>query len=240
MPKKRVPWKKKTYKRYGKPLRKMGKLQVSRGLRQSVHFFKRRTLSFVKNDQNFFTRTQDGGLVRTFHIAFNMLEGSGDFTPLYKMYKIHAVKMKITTSVQTALNNTGASSQPSACIVRWTYNRTGDTIDSLNTISQWLQQSATKQRSIPTRKPLILYCKPRVANQVYNSAVAGYSTMRPQYFSTENAIGTNQVSIPHYCFDIRIDRVDGTPFPLPADMGEADLPFMSVETTVYMSCKGVK
>lgn len=219
----------------------MGKLQVSRGLRQSVHFFKRRSISYMNNAGSAgFTHTLDGlGLVKTISVAFNQLEGNTDFPNLYKMYKIHAVRIKLIPTPQlTTGSSTVTTTFPVVCSLRYTYNRTGDDISSSNTISDWLQQSAVKQRTIPSIKPISLYCRPRVATSLYNNPIAGYGVRKPPYISLTNVLGsTNNTGLPHFCFDLRIDRVDGggIPNPLTPDL----IPFAQIETTAYFSCKGV-
>lgn len=240
-----MPAKKKYKKRPNKKKNNKPKLgKPSRGLTQSVYFFKRKTTEVTALAdtalENGWTVSSDNGVYKSWTFNLNQLVSKADFTNLFKMYKICAVKIEMcfnnTGSVITANNISGQNSvQPGCQLQVYTIpNRIGKSRGVLSPLTEQIildTQSHKKRLALNGGRPLKFYFKLNQLGMVFhNSANSDYTLSKARFISTEET-GTE-----HYGFEMYINRVDGQSL----STGMANEQAVRINTTYYLACKGVE
>lgn len=181
-------------------------------------------------------RTDDGGIVGRVRVRLNNLPGYGDFTNLFKEYKLNYVKFTFIPAGNIAATTITdrAAAVPlgnKQVLIRTCLNRTGEVPNNLDEIENWSQIQAKKQWVLVQDRPTTITCKLNQLKVVQRGdGLNQVAVCKPQYISTNNT------DINHYGINLRFDSLDGTPI----DEDEGDIwPKFRLITKVYFTCKGV-
>lgn len=209
---------------------RMGRNAISKGMRSSVHYFKRSFVNYINSTvtADWLSLSTDNLSVQgTVQVVMNNLPNVSEFAQLFAQYKILGVAQKIFFEPQMIVD--GISSQDTF-VLRMRPNQTGYVVTTGTTLNDWLQYQNVRTKTIPRKTHMSYYIKPKVATELYKSAaLSGYGVKRPPYIST------NQLGIPHYCFDMRFDKIDGSII-----ASNNQIPAMCIITTLYFCCKAVQ
>lgn len=233
-------YKKKNYrKRYHRNKAKMGK--PSKGLRQSVYLFKRRTVQVVNlNTQNPPEDWEVGSfnsLYKQTTYSLDDIRDQTDFTNLFSMYKLSAVSLKFmfsnTGSVPTGTTN-NISSPPqtysnSQILVMYAPWRAGSTEA---TDANYMRdcQASKRRLGLNGGKPIKMYMPLRQLTMVYRSLTdTDYTSSKPRWISTAES------STPHYGVSICFQKADQGQFASDSTNYQS----CRIEATYYIACKGV-
>lgn len=236
---------KKNKKRVFRRRRNKPKLgRPSRGLKQSLYFFKRKTTEVVTLIDDALTNgwlvSSDNGIYKSWTFNLDQLNSKTDFTNLFKMYKICAVKLELcfnnTGSVISANNIAGQNSvQPGCQLQVFTIpNRIGKARSVLAPLTEQIvldTQSHKKRLALNGGRPLKFYFKLNQLGMVFhNSTNTDYTLSKAKFISTQET-GTE-----HYGLEMYINRVDGNAL----STGMANTQSVRINTTYYLACKGVE
>jgi len=164
------------------------------------------------------------------------VENSSDITNLFDMYTIKGVKVKITYIAGNSTNQQGWNPQPTML-----YAIDNDDSSSNFTESVIRQKNDVKSFTFTGNKSLSIYLKPKGSTQLHDSATSsgftGYGPVRNQY------VDSNYPGCPFYGLKIYLKNIT-----LPHSVSVPTIaspltlaPFnFRVETTYYISCKGVQ
>ena len=231
MPKKRTT--KKNKSRIGKP---------SKGLKQSIYLFKRKAIDVIElNSQT----TPPGWTAGAFNSLFKQQEyklsdirEDTDFSNLFLMYKITAVKVRYIFS-QTQSGPVHHENQPqttnSNCqllvmYAPWTAGESRDPDANYMKDTQ-----ASKSRiGLNGGKPITLYTPLKQLSVRYRAGLApvatfDYASVKPRWLST------TELDTPHYGLNMCFQRADRELFANDA----TNYQHVRIETTYYIACKGV-
>lgn len=209
-----------------------GKLAIPRGLRPAVHYFKRSQIEYLGPSgsvPSWLGLSDDSMAYQgTFGVDFtNNIPSGTEFVNLFRQYKILGVKMTLLFDPLKMTESTTRS-----MILRYRWNRAGETIPSSTAIADWLQEQSTRTMMIPKYRKQSFYCRPRVSSSLYASVTtSGYGVIRPPWLSLHDS---GSLGVDHYCWDFRFENADGT------TLSTAALPVVAIETQIYFKCKQVK
>lgn len=167
--------------------------------------------------------TAEGNAIyKNFSFTLNELNDATDFTNLFKMYKLNAVK---TTLI---LGNTQSSQDNSQLLVYWDVNVTGQAY-TLN--EQVFLDSQTSRHMVvkPPSKGINMYCKLKQLSNTFKLTDDDYAIVKPRWISTE------EPNTPHYGIQMRIQRVDDRPMGTDIDHFQ----YMKIFHTIYFQTKKV-
>ncbi len=224
-------------KRYYKRQRtRLGK--PSGGLRQSVYLFKRRHTEIIQlNTQTLPAGwSQDGTqLFKTFEYRLNDLVNFADFTSLFSLYKLTAVKTTFifantNSTTQAASSSAPMLTNPNTQIIVW-YNRHPQ--GQVPTLDRafFEENTASKRRlGLNGGKPINFYTPLKQSNMIYESATGtDYTLQYPKWISTQEA------NAPHYGSNVMLERADGEIFAGDSNNYQK----LRIESTYYIACKAV-
>lgn len=225
-----------TYRRkkgyYKKKNKKPRVGRAPRGLTMSIYKYKRINIESVSWSTSGVPGWDhfDGldGISRGWAFSFSNILGHAQFVSLYSLYKMHGVRMQIypTYNTVTSSANLVAGAMAPQIIMWTTPARVGYTIDS--TLELYQQQAIKKQMVFKQGKPIDIYMKFNLLNEVYSSTTnTDYTVAPPRWISTQE-IGT-----PHFGMNTTFTTVDGS------DITSHNIKFKMIYT-LYFSCKGVK
>ncbi|AXH74816.1 MAG: hypothetical protein [Cressdnaviricota sp.] len=214
--------------------RRPSNARVPRGLAPSVYRFKRdieQTLALSQSTppEGWTADSANNGLYSVFGWSLGALGDSGDFTSLFRDYRIKGARVKMFFSnTQSSTDNpdTFANSQILVRMVR--LQDGGDTALSL----PFFQQTQAKKYKLAINggKPLDIYMPLKQANEVTSSTGTANTMMTPKFVST----AANNVQ--HYGMGIRMERVDGQPF----TSGYNNKQYCKMITTLYLETRQVQ
>ncbi len=236
-----MPYKKKMYRR--KPKRKNNKQaklgKPSRGLKQSVYFFKRRTVDVVElNTQSppeNWTVGSNNDLFRQTEYKLSDLRDKGDFSNLFLMYKLTAVSVKYMFSNTTAnVVGRGGTTPPlsysnAQIMVMYSPWKAGESQD---TDSNYMKdcQASKRRLGLNGGKPIKMYTQLRQLGMVYTSPTdTDYVSAKPKWIST------TETNTPHYGVNICFQKADQSVFAADSNNYQS----CRIETTYYIAVKGV-
>lgn len=220
---------------------KLGK--PSMGLKQSVYFFKRKTTEVTaladSTLENGWTVSSDNGVYKSWTFNLDQISTKTDFTNLFKMYKICAVKVELVfnnTGSQITGGVSGAPIIAPGCQLQvYTIpNRIGKARGVLSPLTEQIvldTQAHKKRLALNGGRPLKFYFKVNQLGMLFHSATnSDYSLSKAKFISTEET-GTE-----HYGFEMYINRVDGQA--LSSNIQNEQ--HVRINTTYYLACKGVE
>lgn len=177
--------------------------------------------------------TSDGGIAGTHSITLDELPLHTEFVPLFKQYRLAAVKTYMYPAANTFTAGTGVSTQNNNVMVRMCPNHTGTPMAAGNTAVDWNQLQAKKRWIVRPDKPIVWYTplKQRVLVES-TPPQTSYAVGRPKFVDTEN----NRF-VEHYGLNIRFDPVDASN---PMALANNSFPVFKVIQKVYFQMKGVK
>lgn len=221
----------------------MQKFKFSKGLSRSVIPFTRERETYFKlNDLTGTTtppfdeivHTTDGGAVGQIRISLDQFPNEGDFTNLFRQYKLNYLKLIFYPSANVipggATRDEGGSYSNNQILIRTKLNRTGLAIGAGNTIADWSQIQAKKQWMLATDKPTTITCRLSQLSKAVDSVGGSENiVIKPKYVSTDNP------DVVHQGLDIRFDSLNGTPI----SQTDQIWPSFRIVAKVYMTMKGV-
>lgn len=241
MPYKKLYKRKRNYRKYNRKIKpKLGK--PSKGLKQSVYLFKRKTCEVIQlNSQTPPTGWEAGGfnsLYRQTEYKLSDMRDTPDFTTLFSMYKISAV------SVKFFFNNTGSTNISTVSTPPQTYSNSQILVmycpwkagaSEIMDAEYMLTCQASKRRiGLNGGKPIKLYMPLRQLSVMYRSGIPpaatyDYTSVKPQWISTQ------EIDTPHYGVGICFQKADQGLFAAQSTNYQS----CRIETTYYIACKGV-
>lgn len=222
--------------------RKMGSKAIPRGLTPSVHFFKRT----VEENVNLTDPTSlplglvacaDGSVAGTFITKLNVMNNVSDFKNLFTQYKITGVAIKIYSMYTTSSTSSAVNRDGEQILVKYKYNRTGKPLGAGDTLVDWLDCQAFKERPLVTSsgRPLKVYNKLMIRSMLTDNTAPladDYALIYPKW------INVNSDDVPHYGMDVRFDSVSGNALHSTVVVPET-IPKLLIRTTLYFQCKQV-
>lgn len=216
-----------------------------RGLKQSVHLFKRSITqvipladSLLPSDSGWLA-SSDNGIYKMWKFKLSDLVDNGDFKTLFGAYKICGVNVELsfnnTGSAVTANDGTVPSVQPGCQLQIYTIpNRVGRVRQSIDPLTEQIclnTQACKKRLALNGGKPVRFYMKTNQANMIYNSLTdTDYTVQKPRYISTK------EPDAEHYGLQMYVNRVDG----LTLSSNMYNQQSMRCTTTYYIACRGVE
>ena len=244
-----MPWnnrksyrKKKTYTK--KKKWSVGKTRIgkpSKGLKQSIYFFKRRTVDVIELNNQL---PPDGWSAGAFNSIYKQHQYSltdvredTDFSNLFLQYKISAVKVSFMFS-NTVAGAVGTSGTPpmsgnnSQIVVMYAPWVHGNTYHAPDANYMKDTQASKRKLALNGGKPISLYMPVKqlsIMHAPVGSGTVDYAAVNPKWISTR------ETSTPHYGLNICFQRADRAIFAHES----AQYQSCRVETTYYIACKGV-
>jgi hypothetical protein len=226
----------KTYKRksaLGKP---------SRGIKQSVYLFKRRLVEVVELNSQLPEEGWSSGaynsLYKQLQYSLDDIRDSTDFSNLFSMYKLTAVK------VQFMFSQTQSGPIPSGATLPISSNTNAQVIvmyapwsagNSEATDANYMKdkQSSKRRLGLNGGKPISMYMPLRQLSVRHSTATGGgvdFASVKPQWIST------SEPKCVHYGSSVCFQRADRSIFAHEATQYQS----CRIETTYYIACKGVQ
>lgn len=235
----------KTYHRGRYPAKRRtrmrGRLAIARGIRPSVHYFKRSMEKLLQLDDPTtyplgLTATTDGGVAGTIQISASELNDFSDFSNLFAQYKLNAVSIKILPQYTVSEVNTTVNLSGEQILVRWCRNMLQKSIGSGDTRDQWLDRQAVKQRMLlaTNRRTLSLFSRLNMRDMITDNTAPSsddFVAIRPHWIATAND------TVPHYGLNVRFDTCSQNS--LPANPNPATLPKCTLQIKYYFMCRMV-
>lgn len=242
MPKHKKIYRKKRFNKRRSRKSKIGK--PSRGLAQSIYFFKRRTTEVVAladtTLEHNWNVSSDNGVWKSWTFNLNQLSSKTDFTNLFKQYKICAVQLELSFN-NTQSNITGnvqgtTNVAPGSQLQVYTIpNRIGHSrTNPLYPLTEQIvldTQSCKKRLALNGGKPLKFYMKVNQLGMVY------HDTANTDYVAAKSKfVSTSETGTEHYGLEMYINRVDGQT--LSSNISNEQS--VRITTTYYLACRGVE
>lgn len=238
MPYKKRNYRKKNYRKYHRKNKaKLGK--PSRGLRQSVYFFKRRQVEVIQlNTQSPPEDWEVGAsnsLYKQLTYQLTDVRDYTDFTNMFAMYKISAVSVKFMFSNTTSnsVYHAGTPHQAysnSQILVMYAPWKAGS-VEIMDANYMRDCQASKRKLGLNGGRPIKLYTTLRQLGMVYRSPTnTDYVSSKPRWLSTK------ENDTPHYGLGICFQKADQEQFA--AD--SINYQSCRIETTYYIACKGVE
>lgn len=176
--------------------------------------------------------TIDGACVKTFSHSLSELADYGDFTNLYKQYKLNMCILKIFPSYSQVVSSTAPVASTNIIITIWK-NTHGELLDATFDDNKLLQIQRKRQFMFPMNRPTTIKMYLRQLSEIYApttitppTIAPAYGTIRPKYISTA------EPTTPHYSYNIHIKKVDGAAF-------GSNSPRLLMKEQVYLTTKQV-
>ncbi len=180
-----------------------------------------------------FWYTSDGGIAGTHSITLDELPLHAEFTPLFKQYRIMAVKTYMYPAANSFTAGTGVNTQNNNVMIRMSPNQTGTPIAAGNEALDWNQLQAKKRWIVRPDKPIMWYTRLKQKVDVHaTSPNISYAVAYPKFVDTYE-----DRFVEHYGMNLRFDPVD---FTNPMALNNASFPVFKVIQKVYFQMKGVK
>lgn len=176
--------------------------------------------------------TSDGGIAGTHSITLDELPNFTEFVPLFKQYRIAAVKTYMYPSANVFTAGTGVSTQNNNVMIRMSINQTGTPIAAGNIAADWNQLQCKKRWIVRPDKPIVWYTKLKQRVDVYATPPqVGYGVARPKFIDTTDAF------VEHLGMNLRFDPVDASNA---MALANQSFPVFKVIQKIYFQTKGVK
>lgn len=169
-------------------------------------------------------------IVKTFVFDMDSLPNKQEFANLYRQYKLNHVVAKMFPSYSQIVMTDQPVGTTNLIITIWP-NTDGKALDGTFRNAKLLEIQGKKQYLMPQNKPVNISMPLKQLRNTYGGTLVGvplvdYAVKKPSY------IGTDELSTPHYGFNVHIRKVDGSTF---ASNG----PRFLIKETVYFSCRQV-
>lgn len=172
-------------------------------------------------------------LYRAMKFKLTDLQQHGEFTDLFAMYKIKAVRMQMyfSNSVAESMNeSSGTASSPNQQILCWMDRNTGTTAFTGDTDEMLNSQTAKKKLCLRTDgRPLDIYMPVRPMSNIEQDS----TFIRPIPSNRSPWIGTDYPSVEHFGLNLMLQRVDNQAF----TTGISNSQYARIIYTVYIQCK---
>jgi len=176
--------------------------------------------------------TTDGGIAGTHSITLDELPNFTEFAPLFKQYRIAAVKTYMYPSANLFTSGTGVNTQNNNVMIRMSINQTGTPIASGNLALDWNQLQSKKRWIVRPDRPIVWYSKLKQKVDVLATPPQiSYAVARPKYVDTTDAF------VEHYGMNLRFDPVDASNA---MALANNSFPVFKVIQKIYFQMKGVK
>lgn len=202
-----------------------------RAMRASIYQFKRQKTEVITLDNTSVPTgwTANGNAIyKQFVFTLDQLPNYTEFTALFASYKVCAVKQEIYFS------NTNSIDTNSRLLLYYDNNPQGE---SKTLTEQYYLESQTSRKKLvatTSRAPIKFYTKVKQLSVLYHQTsptpLTDYGMVYPKYIST------SEPTTPHYGINMRIQRVDNSPFGTQL----TNFQHMKINTTLYISCKRVE
>lgn len=170
--------------------------------------------------------TFDDSVVKTFTWSLNELPNYGEFTALFRQYKLNMGLIKIFPSYSQVVSATGSVASNNIIVTIWA-NNDGQPLTAAFTKAELAQIQSKNQFMFPMNRPTTIRMPLKQLDQVYNSTVnTDYTVAKPKYISTA------ETSTPHYGMNVHICRVDGSTF-------GSDSARLKIMEKIYLTCRQV-
>lgn len=171
----------------------------------------------------------DNALALTYVISMSQLPNYANFTNLFDSYRIKGVRCQGYMSFSTT-----APENQAQAMLYYCRDHLGQSTASQLTEEWFLERPRSKKRLLvnSTGKPSFDIYMPltQLANTYQSVTNNDYTMKRPRFIST------NEVNTPHYGLNLRLQRVDGSPFTAASNN---QYPTLKLFTTVYFECRGI-
>lgn len=179
----------------------------------------------------------DNALGKTFAYALNSLGDYSDFQNLFKYYRIKGARVRMYFSNNVSRGDQGPSpGEASNKQIMVMIDRNVDGVGTPADVNTYLT-SQTKKRFLALQtsgKPsLDVYMPLKQATDIYGTAGAPTALIAPKFINTSD---TEAAGVPHYGFNINLERVDKSQF----TTGIANAQYVRIITTLYIECKKVQ
>lgn len=204
-------------------------------MKPATYHFKRSRQEIVQCEQGIpagWLTSLGGGIAKTFQFNLSDINGTTDFTNLFKYYKINAVRVQMYFS-QSVTSQDEPSRFPNSQLFIFTDINNNGVITGADNILYYLDsQTAKKTVGVTTqRKPIDYLMRTKLANEVYQGPTStAYTLKNPDWISTD------ETTVPHYGMNMLIERVDGDSL----TSGFANAQKIRFIYTYYIECKKVQ
>ena len=226
-----MPWKKRYYPKRRRFRRRRYYKKRKFGLKKQLRIQGSNNLILKQKRVRNFSLDSTSGLpdVRQTTFQLSDVPQANTLVELFDMYKINGVQWKLTLLQTTQ----GA---PASCQVAIVKDYDGQSGATASTWNELLERSNCKIKNLQagtTRNSCKSYITPKLANAVWNGAVAsGYTLPKGKQW-----VDCGSPSVPHYSIICGINPYQGTTYPQPGLSGTF---VFQVETTYYLSLKQVR
>lgn len=182
--------------------------------------------------------TGDGGIAGSQAFALDDLPNHTEFAPLFKQYRIVAVKTFMYPTANSFTAGTGVNTQNNNVLIRMAPNWSGIPIAAGNTTGDWNQLQNKKRFIVRPDKPIIWYTKVRqLANVDAIAPSVPQVSIRPRFVDTTPPASGGGDACQHYGMNVRFDPVDQAN---PMALANESFPKFKVIQKVYFQMRGVK
>jgi hypothetical protein len=170
-------------------------------------------------------------LVKTFTFDMAEVPSAEEFSNLYRQYKLNHVVAKFFPSYSSIGVTTGPVATTNLIITIWA-NTNGLPLDNTFRNEDLLEIQGKKQFMMPQNKPLYISMPlKQLGNTFAGTDTAGniettFAVRKPRY------LGTDNLTVPHYGFNVHIRKVDGSNF-------TSNSPRFLIKESIYLSCRQV-
>lgn len=228
---------KKAYKK--RPMRRrrvIGK-PPSRALATPRPYLFKRTIAETLSLSN--TAPPDGwtstvnNLGKAFGWTLSAVNDYTDFTSLFKYYKLKGARVRMYFSNTTSVASDGTNAPNNGQILMTIDRNMDGDASGVATETKYLD-SQTAKRKLCLRndgKPIDIYMPLKQLTEIVNVSGTSTSTM-----TSPKWVGTDEFAVPHYGYNIMLQRIDGQPF----SNGFSNSQYVKMLTTLYFECKKVE
>lgn len=156
-----------------------------------------------------------------------------DFTQLFKYYRLKGARVRMYFSNTTSVASDGTNA-PNNGQILMSIDRNLDGNASNVALESAYLDSQTVKRKLCLRndgKPVDIYMPLRQLTEMVNVSGTTTSTM-----TSPKWVGTEEFAVPHYGYNIMLQRIDGQPF----SNGFSNNQYVKLLTTLYFECKKVE
>ena len=169
-------------------------------------------------------------LVKTFTFDMAELPNSSEFANLYRQYKLNHAVCKMFPSY-SGINLTHQPVASTNLIITIWPNTDGTALDNTFRNANLLEIQGKKQYMMPQNRPVNISMPLKQLRNTYGGSTLGvplvdYAVKKPSY------IGTDELTTPHYGWNVHIRKVDGGAF-------TSNGPRFLIKETIYFSCRQV-
>lgn len=197
--------------------------------------FKRTISQVLKLDPtSTFWQTDGNNIGKVFKFTLSDLAQQGDFTNLFKYYRIKGARcrMYFSNTQSGASGDPSPSNQNQQMLITIDRNLDGDLTNPAQE-ENYLQSQTCKRRMAlgGDRRPIDLYMPLKQLNNTIASSIATVGSLQsPKWLPTDSP------DVEHFGYNVMCQRVDGAGF----SNGSANYQVMRMITTLYFECKKVE